>query len=390
MKLAVLGGLGMQGKAALYDLSRSTAVSHIICADANLDSWNTVTGFIDPDRVEPVRIDANSRSSLVSLLTQGVDVAIDLLPLPLMNTAFEAAIESGVPLVSTNYAHNVKHLDDPAKKEGVALMTECGLDPGIDLIIYSHLANKFDEIHVINSYCGGLPEKKACNNPLNYKVSWNWEGVLLSTRRDARAIVKGRVVEISAEQQHKNELIHRIDFPGLGSLEAIPNGDAVYFTDLLGVTANIKETGRYSLRWPGWCAFWHPLKQLGFLSDKPVNGLPCEVSSHEFLVKLLEPLLQYENDEKDLAVMVNIFEGLHKNRKIRRTSRILIERDLNTGLLAMGMGVGFPASIVAQMIADGQIKDTGILTPTVHVPSDDFLKQLKSRGIVVEEEEEVL
>ena len=380
----------MQGKAALADLSKSEAVKKIICADASLDEWNAVTGFVEPDKVEPIQIDAASVSALVELLSRDVDVAIDLLPLSLMEKAFEAAIESGVPLVSTNYAHNVNHLDGPAKTAGVSLMTECGLDPGIDLIIYSHLSAKLDKIQVINSYCGGLPEKKACNNPLDYKVSWNWEGVLLSTRRDARAIADGRMIEIPADHQHKNELIHRIEFPGLGTLEAIPNGDAVYFTELLGVTQDIRETGRYSLRWPGWSEFWHPLKQLGFLADKPVDGLPCDVSPLQFLVKLLEPRLQYEDDEKDLAVMVNVFEGLRGDRRIRLTSRILIERDLNTGLLAMGMGVGYPASIVAQMIAAGQIKDTGILTPTIHVPSDEFLGHLKSKGIVVEEAEEVL
>ncbi len=76
-----------------------------------------------------------------------------------------------------------------------------------------------------------------------------------------------------------------MDFPGLGTLEAIPNGDAVFFTNALGVTATIRETGRYSLRWPGWSAFWHPLKQLGFLSEAPVAGLPCTVSPYQMIAK---------------------------------------------------------------------------------------------------------
>ena len=84
MKVAVLGGLGMQGKAALADLSESEAVNNIICADASLNEWETVTGFVNPDKVEPVQIDASSVSALVELLSRDIDVAIDLLPLSLM------------------------------------------------------------------------------------------------------------------------------------------------------------------------------------------------------------------------------------------------------------------------------------------------------------------
>ena len=390
MKIAVLGGLGLQGKAAVADLAGSDAVRSIVCADATLDSWESVTDIMDTSKIEPVIIDALDKTALIALLRKDVDVVIDLLPLPLMRQAFEAAIEAGVSIVSTNYSHRLRDLAPAAEAAGVALMTECGLDPGIDLVLYNHALQSYDEVHVLNSYCGGLPEASACNNPLNYKISWNWAGVLDSTRRDARAIRDGRLVEIPADRQHDPEQIHGIDFPGLGRLEAIPNGDAVYFTDLLGVTRTIRETGRYSLRWPGWSAFWHSMKRLDFLSDTPGPGLPCEVSPVQFLAAHLGPKLQYEDSEKDLAVMVNVFEGFSGGESIRRTIRVLIERDLETGLMAMNKGVGFPASIVAQMIAAGEITATGILSPAMHVPSRLFLDRLTQRGIRMEEFEEVL
>jgi saccharopine dehydrogenase-like NADP-dependent oxidoreductase len=390
MKIAVLGAMGIQGRAALADLAASPLVEAIICADADLTGFESKIDFIDTGKVTPVQIDASSSAELEAILTDGVDVAIDLLPRQFMETVCLAAIASGVGVVNTNYAYSIAHLDPQAKAAGVTIMPECGLDPGIDLILYGQTIRQFEEIHIINSYCGGFPEKAACDNPLNYKVSWTWEGVLSSTHRDARAIKDGRVLTISGDKQHEGEWIHSIHFPGLGKLEAIPNGDAVYFTDLLGVTKTIKETGRYSLRWPGWSAFWRPLKQLGFLSDKPVKGLPCDVSPVQFLDKLMGPKLQYRKNEKDLVAMVNVFEGLCAGKHIRRTSRILIERDLKTGLMAMSKGVGFPASIVAQMIAGGEITATGVLTPIKHVPGRTFMDRLADRGIIVEEEEEVL
>ncbi len=388
MKVVVLGGMGIQGRAALVDLASSPSVEAIICADADLAEFESDSGFIDKNKVTPVKIDASCGNELVALLRSGVNVVIDLLPRQLTETVCLAAIEAGIGVVNTNYGYPIAGLNDRAKKAGVTIMPECGLDPGIDLIIYGQAVHRFDEIHVINSYCGGFPEKSACNNPLNYKVSWTWEGVLNSTRRDARFIKNGRIVCISADKQHACDQIHTIDYPGLGRLEAIPNGDAVFFTDLLGITDTIRETGRYSLRWPGWSAFWHPLKQLGFLDEKAVAGLPCEVSPIQFLDKLMGPRLQYQNDEKDLVVMLNVFEGLCGGKQTRRTARMLIERDLNTGLMAMSMGVGFTASIVAQMIAGGEITATGVLTPALDVPGRLFMDRLAERGIVVEEAEE--
>ena len=390
MKVVVLGGMGIQGRAALADLAASPSVEAIICGDLDLTGFDGKTGFFDTAKVTPVKLDASSKNEMDAILREGADVIIDLLPRQFTDFVCRAAIEAGIGVVNTNYGHGIAGLDLQAKKAGVAIMPECGLDPGIDLIIYGQAVRRFDEIHLINSYCGGFPEKSACDNPLNYKVSWTWEGVLSSTRRDARIILNSRQVDIPGDRQHDREFIHCVDFPGLGQLEAIPNGDAVRYTDLLGVTATIKETGRYSLRWPGWSAFWHPLKQLGFLDDKPVAGLPCEVSPIQFLDKLLGPRLQYQKDEKDLVVMINVFEGLVEGRRQRLTSRLLIERDLNTGLMAMSKGVGFTASIVAQMLAAGEITAKGILAPGIHIPYQAFRDRLAERGVVIEEEVEHL
>jgi len=60
MKVLVLGGCGIQGRAALYDLSRNPAVDRVICADIQperLDSFD----FIDKANIRAVRIDATDQ-----------------------------------------------------------------------------------------------------------------------------------------------------------------------------------------------------------------------------------------------------------------------------------------------------------------------------------------
>ncbi len=386
MRAVVLGGCGIQGRTAVYDLSMQKNVEKVICADMNFDDLHKIEQFADMKKITKIKIDAGSINELEEVFKK-VDVVVDLLPRFFLENVYEASLSTATSIVNSNYAHGGDtDLDMKAKKAGISIMPECGLDPGIDLIIYGHAVEELDEVHVIKSYCGGFPDSKACTNPINYKVSWTWNGVLSSTMRDASLIKDGKIVDIPAMEQHDEKNIHYIDFPGLGKLEAIPNGDAVFFTDLLKVTGTINQTGRYSLRWPGWSSFWNPLKKLGFLSTDPVPGLPCKVSPMEFLDKLMGPELEYADDERDLVAMLNIFEGIKDGKNTRIINRLLIKRDLDTGLMAMSQGVGYPASIAAMMIADKEISQKGLLSPTRDIPYGIFMDRLRERGITSSEE----
>ena len=389
MKILVLGGCGVQGRTALYDLASDPDISEIICADIQFDELSKIEDFTDMGKITTAKIDAQNKSDLLDLYRK-VDLVIDLLPKEFKSHVNEMALEAKIHVVNTNYMYKTKDMDKKAKQAGIAIMPECGLDPGIDLVIYADAKSRFESLSVINSYCGGFPEKKACTNPLNYKLSWIWRGVLNSTSRDGRIIKDRQIIEIPFARQHDKSFVHEIEFPNLGTLEAIPNGDAVFFTDRMGLTKKIVNTGRYSLRWPGWSAFWRPLKELDFLSEDPVKGIDGKLSPMDFMEKHLGPKLVYQDDEKDLVAMINIFEGKKDNKKMRFTSSMLIERDLETGIMAMSKGVAYTACIVAKMIVKGEIKEKGVLSPINHIPVAPFMERLKKRGIVISEKMEEL
>ena len=384
MKVLVLGGCGIQGRAALHDLSKNPGVARITSADIQPDLIDSFA-FLDRAKIQPVRLDAADPGALAAVMGDRFDVVLDFLPPQYIRTVAKAAIEHGVHLVNTNYAYDLLDLNQAAREKGIAILPECGLDPGIDLILYRYSLRYFDAVSALHSYCGGIPEKTACNNPLNYKISWNMLAVLKSQVRDAILLVDSQRITIAAKDQHDNAFIHEIEFPGLGTLEAIPNGNALHYADLLKIGDSLTETGRYTLRWPGWCSFWDPMKKLGFLGDEPVRGLTEEVAPIEWVAKLLEPQLQYGDGEKDLCVMVNKVEGQWKEKRRQMTCSVLIERDLVTGLMAMSLGVAYPACIAAEMIVNGEIPSRGVLSPAVDVPCDPFLERLNARGIHVEE-----
>ncbi|MFA6154673.1 saccharopine dehydrogenase family protein [Mesorhizobium sp.] len=381
MKIAVLGGLGLQGRAAIADLVAS-GVDEVVCVDTAPDGAARLGGLTDLARVRFVVPEGAIGPALAGVLAD-VDAVIDLLPQPLMRQAVEAAIATRTPLVTTNYGKAIADLAPAAEQAGVSIMPECGLDPGIDLVLYARAARQFDTITAIDSYCGGIPEPKAAASPLRYKVSWNFDMVLVSQNRDSVMIEDGERVAVPAATQHDNHFIHEIEVAGLGRLEAFPNGDALHYVEMLPAARGLRRSGRYTLRWPGWSAFWAPLKQLGFLSGDTLPG--TGVSPREFLGRLLGPQLQYGADEKDLCVMRNVFSGLEGGRAKTVTSDLIIERDLSSGLFGMSLGVGYPASIVAQMLARREITAPGLLNPLTHVPEAPFFDALAARGIKVAE-----
>ena len=381
MRIAVLGGLGLQGRAAIADLVAS-GVEEVICVDTTPDGTARLADLTDLSRVRFVMPKGAIGPALADVLADA-DAVIDLLPQPLMREAVQAAIATRTPLVTTNYGKAIADLAPEAERAGVSIMTECGLDPGIDLVLYARAAKQFDAITSIDSYCGGIPEPKAMAKPLCYKVSWNFDMVLVSQNRDSVMIEDGKRVEVPAARQHDSPFIHEIEVAGLGRLEAFPNGDALHYVEMLPSANELRRSGRYTLRWPGWSAFWAPLKELGFLSEDKVPGTSS--SPREFLGRLLGPQLQYGPGEKDLCVMRNVFSGLEGGRAKTVTSDLIIERDLTSGLFGMSLGVGYPASIVAQMLARREITTPGLLNPLLDVPDEPFFDELAKRGIKIAE-----
>lgn len=386
MNILVLGGAGLQGRAALLDLTRSPEVKRIVCADASLAGLDDSSGWLDLSRIERTLVDARDTAALAELFGSGVDVVIDLLPAQFIPTVLEAALAAGVHVVNTMYASAIPAgFHARAVEGGITVLPEMGLDPGIDLILCAHAAAQLDEVYELHSYCGGVPEASAIDNPLKYKITWTWDGVLRSYKRPARFLRDGEVVEVRTPGIYEPEWVSTIEFPDVGRLEAILNGDAVVFAERLGLLGQLRNTTRCSLRWPGHSRLWLELGRLGFLSDEPVPGLPGEITPHQFMARHLEPKLQYGRDERDLVIMRNTVVGSRAGETLELCYDMLDVRDPETGLFAMNRTVGFTASIAAQMVGRGEITGLGVLSPVADVPSSSFLKALGERGVEVRE-----
>lgn len=386
MKILLLG-VGMQGKAALQDLANSPDVTRVIAADANFDDLQNYAKDLNNAKITPIKLDVRERDA-VSLQMKKVDAVIVLLPQGFRLDILNLAIENGIHFIETSYAlPEYANLGTLAEAKGITILPECGLDPGIDLVLAGHAIREFDEVRQLHVYGTGVPEPEAATNPIKYKISWTFAGVLSAYQRPAKMLKEGQIVDLSPSEMFDAANVHMVDMEGLGSMEAYYNGDAVKYLDVFKIAETTTDTGRYSLRWPGHTEFWKKMVDLGFLSEEPIIVNGNEVSPRQFVNNLLAPQLQYAADERDVAGLRIDVRGL-KNGKPRRVIYEMIDRrDLETGLLAMQRTVGYTASIGAQMILRGEIKKRGLLTPTRDIPYDIFIAELEKRGIHIRRKE---
>lgn len=385
MKAIVLG-VGLQGKAVIHDLERSDLISRIYAADINLVDAKTYLDRMRYAKTRVVKLDVSREKDLAGKYSEmGVDVVICMLPIELALTAARAAMDASIPFVSSNYTYQLQELDALAKEKGIIILPEMGLDPGIDLVLGRLAVDELDQVHGLYSYGGGVPALEcASDNPIRYKISWTFDRVLAVYTREARLVKDGRLHVIPGDEIFRPENVHEIEFPGIGKLEAYPNGDAERYVEIFGLDKELVEMGRFALRWPGHSKFWRKMVDLGLLDDTPISVGGTEISPRSFISQWLTPRLQYTDEQRDLALLRVEAWGIKEGRKVKVIYDLVDYRDLSTGLFAMNRTVGFTSSIGALMILAGGIAGAGVLSPVRHVPPHAFLKEVKARGMRVD------
>jgi lysine 6-dehydrogenase len=390
MKIIVLG-MGSQGKAVIHDLEASSLITDIFTADifskrnslAEAEDFLATRGY---SKTRAIKLDVSNEKDLAGKFFElGLNAVICMLPIQLALTAARAALDAGIPFVSSNYTYELSVLDDLAKGKNGIILPEMGLDPGIDLILGRLAKDELDVVYGINSYGGGIPAPEcADDSPIKYKITWIFDRVLDVYVREARLVKNGKLQIVPGDEIFREENVHEIDFPGVGTVEAYPNGDSERYVKIFELGEELVEMGRFALRWPGHSKFWRTMVGLGLLDDTPVNIGSEDISPRAFLAKCLSPRLQFKSDQRDVALLRVEAWGLKDGNKVKVTYDLIDYRDLETGLFAMNRTVGFTSSIGALMILTGKITQTGVLSPVRHVPPREFIKELEARGMRID------
>ncbi|MDF1573880.1 MAG: saccharopine dehydrogenase C-terminal domain-containing protein [Bacteroidales bacterium] len=370
------------------------------------------------------------------------NIVISMLPARMHHLVAESCVELGRNMVTASYVSPaIRALDGEARKKGVVLMNECGVDPGIDhmsaMQMIHRLREEGVELKAFESSTGGLVAPGYENNPWRYKFTWNPRNVVLAGHEGARFLHNGKFKYIPYHKLFSR--IETIQVPELGEFEVYGNRDSLTYRETYGLH-KLKTMFRGTIRRPGFCEAWDTFVQLGatddtyvmenteemtyrefinsfmaFRTDIPVEqkllnylnldkdsgmmerlrwlgifgdtkiGVPG-LSPAKILQKILEEKWQLEPNDKDMIVMQHQFDfekgGISKKRF---STMVCIGEDIKN--TAMSITVGLPLAMVARRILEGTYQGTGVRLPIEPEIYNPVLEELATYGIRFVEKE---
>jgi len=372
--------------------------------------------------------------AVLAKLIKDCDLAVSLVPYMFHPVVAKHCIANRKHMVTTSYVSAaMQEQDGAAKKAGVTILNEIGVDPGIDhmsaMRIIDCVRKRGGRIVAFRSYCGGLPAPEANDNPFGYKFSWAPRGVLLAGRNNAMYLMDGRKVEVPSHRLFRD--MHILSVPNQGDYEAYPNRDSISYIDVYGLQG-IQTIFRGTLRNMGWCDCLYNFGKLGLLGLDEFDargktyadmmrtlagasasddlaaatakklGIPKEAypirnlewlgmfSSQKLGADRISPLdamgnLMYEKlafrpGERDMIVLFHDFRAEFPGGKKERIVSELIDYGIPNGDSSMSRTVSLPAAIGVDMILTGRINATGVLRPVtenIYNPVLSELVQLK-------------
>jgi saccharopine dehydrogenase-like NADP-dependent oxidoreductase len=388
-----------------------------------------------------VELDVSDDAQLEKLVSES-DLTVSLLPYTYHVKIAKQCIKHKKHLVTTSYVSDkMRALDNEAKKTGILLLNECGLDPGIDhmsaMRVIHEVEEKGGKVTSFKSSTGALPSHEANNNPFGYKFSWAPRGVLLASKNPSKWLENGKIKEYPGEQLFENYYIQ--DISSIGSFENYPNRNSVPYKDIYGLK-DAHTVYRGTLRMTGWCETMRKIVALGWLSEEPLNKFKgetyadvtrnlvdakpkadlikatakfLELNTYSTVIKRLEWLGIFSNEklpsdkdnpldylnvltlkkmslgenERDMTVMHHEFIAEYPSKKEYITSTLL-----DYGIIgedsSVARTVSIPAAIAVKMILESKIKLTGVHIPVLPEIYNPILDELE--GISIKFKEKII
>lgn len=374
MRILVLGA-GKMGHASALDLEKDENVERITLTDTSQSNLEKALGRAKTDKIDIIHADATDRATIK--LMKGYDVAIGALPHPASAPALKNAIDAGLPVVDMVFEPEQLKLDDAAKQAGVTIIPAFGVHPGIANVFAGHAYSVLDQTHKIILRCGGLPQDPS-GSPLIHKTAFNINSALGEYAKAVKIIEDGEL-KVVAPLSEPEKLTH----PELGEIECFLTNTA---STLLTTLTDVAVLKSKTVRWPGNLARVQIIYDCGLLSLEEVELGGVKMRPIDVFASIVRPHMSMEEGGKELTYLAVEAEGLQSGVLKRYEYELLDYYDETEEITSMARTTGFPPSIAARMIVNGQITQTGIIPPEkvfIGEKFDFLIDELAKRGISI-------
>jgi lysine 6-dehydrogenase len=382
-KNVVVLGAGLVGGAIAADLAGHFNVTSV---DADPRALARLKG---KDGIKAVRADLSSASVLRSAVA-GADIVVGALPGSMGYGMLKALAPEKKDIVDISFfAEDPFPLDEIFRENGITVITDCGVAPGMGNIILGH-HNSNMVIDSYECYVGGLPVEREW--PWEYRAVFSPIDVIEEYTRPARYVENGHLVEREALSDPQ-----LLFFKGIGSLEAWNSDGLRTLIKTMQVPNMIEKT----LRYPGCIEYLRVLRDTGFFSYDHVEVKGMKIRPIDLTASLLFPKWEMKPGEEDFTVMRIVVtgndvppaslegslpaEGVPVTGKKTYTWELMDRYDRSTGTLSMARTTGYTCTAAVHLLASGMFTRKGLCPPEyLGEDGENFrfiLKYLAQRGV---------
>ncbi len=432
-------------------LSTISLIEYLL-ENAEENDWQITVGDISEENARR-KVNGNPRGSAkVFDITDDLeswntianhDVVVSMLPASLHHLVAEKCIDLRKPMLTASYATDkIKALDEKAKKAGVPILMELGLDPGIDhmsaMKVINRIKDEGGKLNSFYSFTGGLIAPESDNNPWNYKFTWNPRNVVVAGQGVSQFILNGRYKYIPYHRLFDRVMTRKI--LQYGDFEVYANRDSLKYREIYGLD-DIPSLYRGTVRKPGFAKAWNVFVRLGLTEDDYIiedsenmtyrqfinaymnyePNVPVEIKLQEYcsnaadpvvfeklkwlgifdnrkiglkkatpaqiLQKLLEEKWTMDPEDKDMIVMQHEFKYTTKSNEDKMIVSAMAYIGKNQEKTAMAVTVGLPLAITTKLLLTGKINLTGVNLPVHKQIYEPVLEELEKFNINFEEKE---
>jgi lysine 6-dehydrogenase len=380
MKFLVLGA-GLQGNACAYNLLQHQAVSRVTLADA---VEGTLAAFLpaQDDRLQIETVDATDTARVLEVM-RGHDAVLCALPYYFNEPMTGLAIEAGCHFAdlggNTEIVFQQKEHHQRAMALGLSVIPDCGLAPGMVNILAAEGLRRLDHPRTVRIYVGGLPQEP--EPPLNYQIVYSLEGALDYYSTPSWILREGKATQVDALSE-----LEMLRFPDpIGELEAFHTGGGIS-TMPFAWEDRVSTMEYKTLRYPGHMTIMRSIRELGLISNEPLDVKGVEVVPRDVFIEAVQPKL-FRPEGRDFVALRVLASGTRSGAAVTVSFQLVDYFDEETGISAMMRATGFSLALTGLMQVNGSVTAKGVLTPDEAIPFTPYVDGLAEFGVRIEVDE---
>lgn len=356
MRIALIGA-GAMGRVTLADLLASPDVTEVVVADYSLASA-TEAAATGGGRARPIGLDATDTAAVRTAIS-GCNAVVNAAQYHTNLPVLRAAIAERAHYVDLGGLFHTTRaqlgLHDEAVAAGITAVLGMGGAPGITNLMARYLADPLETVQDIQVFLGAV-DSTPTDSP--FPVPYSIRTILDECTLPPMVFAAGQF-----QEAHPFDGALDITLPEpVGAVTAHYTLHSEVATLPLTYAAKGIRAASFRIAFPGdFARKLRFLVELGLGETEPIDAAGLRIAPRELLVALLGRQPQGSGPVDDCDALRVVVRGTDAGQPVTRSMDLLFPAHDN--LSGGSFDTGVPPSIVAQMLARGEVATKGVLAP---------------------------